>query len=152
MSKIYVITAGDYSDYTIYGVTTDPVRAKDMRDKLDAYFGSKETVEIEEYEDGKFENESIDSYIPTKYYRVTARTGSDEVMVYDYMDNDRQVMNVSLYKGTGPWEISPNGVPIREVYTQYIVKGIKAEDEEHAVKIAIDEITKYRVEKGELGQ
>lgn len=152
MSKIYVITAGDYSDYTIYGVTTDPVRAKDMRDKLDAYFGSRETVKIEEYEDGKFENESIDSYIPTKYYRVEAKTGSNEIIVFDYMDNGFQSIHVSSYMETGPWEISPNGVPRREVYTRYIVKGIKAEDEEHAVKIAIDEITKYRVQKGELGQ
>ena len=152
MSKIYVITAGDYSDYTIYGVTTDPDRAKDMREKLNAYFGSRETVEIEEYEDGKFDNESIDSYVPTKYYCVEARTGSNEVTVSDYMDNDFQSIRVSSYKETGPWEGSPNGYPRREIYTQYIVKGIKAEDEDHAIKIAIDEITKYRVQKGELGQ
>lgn len=152
MSKIYVITAGDYSDYSIYGVTTDPVRAKDMRDKLDAHFRSRETVEIEEYEDGKFENESIDSYIPTKYYRVEVRTGSNKVIVFDYMDNGFQSIHVSSCKGTGSWEKSPNGVPRREVFTRYIVKSIKAEDEEHAIKIAIDEIAKYRVQKGELGQ
>ena len=99
-----------------------------------------------------FDNESIDSYVPTKYYRVRARTGSSKITVSDYMDNDRQAMKISSYKDTGPWEESPSGFPRREVFIQYDVKYIRAEDEEHAIKIAIDAITKYRVEKGELGQ
>ena len=39
MSKIYVITAGDYSDYKIYGVTTNPERAEAMRKIVDAHHG-----------------------------------------------------------------------------------------------------------------
>lgn len=48
--KIYVITAGEYSDYHICAVTTDPDRAEKLRKHY--YSEGYEGAEIEEFIDG----------------------------------------------------------------------------------------------------
>lgn len=152
MSKIYVITAGDYSDYQIYGATTDPERAEAMRKIVDADLGRYGDAIIEEYGDGVFEDERLLTIIPTEYYRIVLRTGSDEASAYKYCGNANEPINVESWPWHGDWVRNKNGYPKREVGTVYRVSGIRADSEEKALKIAVDKVIKYRVEKGELGQ
>ena len=140
MSKIYVITAGDYSDYQIYGATTNPERAEVMRKIVDAHLGGYGDAIIEEYEDGVFEDERMSTIVPTEYYRIRLKTGSDKAVVWVYCGDANEPIAVDSWSWNG------------DVGTEYRVKGIRADSEEKALKIAVDEVTKYRVKKGELGQ
>lgn len=152
MSKIYVITAGEYSDYQIYGVTTNPERAEAMRKIVDAHFRGHGDAMIEEFEDGVFEDERMSTIVPTEYYRVWLRTGSDEIKAHPYYGEANADLKVTRWPYRDVEDIIRNGYSIREVGTEYFVTGIRADSEEQAIKIAVDKVTKYMVEKGELGQ
>lgn len=153
MSKIYVITAGEYSDYQVYGTTTDPERAEIMKKIVDAHLGTLGDAEIEEYEDGIFEDERLSTIVPVEYWRVYLKTGSSEVTAYKISADRGKTMEIHEWPFRGKWEYDRNRMcPVREVGTEYLVTYIRADSEEEAIKIAVDQIMKYRVEKGELGQ
>lgn len=59
--EIYVITAGEYSDYHICGVTTDKEKAEKIR-KL--FSSSSYNSQVETYEDGVFDDYTERGYIP----------------------------------------------------------------------------------------
>ena len=150
MSKIFVITAGEYSDYTVYGATTEPERAEEMRKIVDAHIKGHGDAQIEEYEDGIFDSECLNTIVPAEYWRVEVRTGLDEASVSRYSGDQGETVRTSSISWKGPWEKDGRGYPRREIVTQYTVSGISACDKEHAFKIAMDEIAGYRVKKGEL--
>ncbi len=138
--KIYVITAGEYSCYQIYGATTDPVRAEDMRKKVSMW--AHEEADIEEFENGVFENDKIDNLIPQRYFRVMFT--DQDPKVKEFIDYPNKRITVKEEKRSAGWSINENGFPIREIYTVFTVDHIKADDEKHAIKIAIDAIAEYR--------
>lgn len=140
--NIYVITAGSYSDYRIYGVTTDPERAEDMKQKVTAWC-RYDTAKIEEYEDGVFDNSLIDDIQPHQYWKVTLYPGRP-ITPISYMDKAGYPLQVYEERHKGSWKQNERGFYGREVTQCYIVDHIEAEDEEHAAKIAIDEATKRR--------
>ena len=138
--KIYVITAGEYSCYQIYGVTTDPVRAEDMKKKLSIY--RREEAYVEEFENGVFENDKIDNVIPQQYFCV--RFTDQDPEVKEFIDYPNKKMTTKETKLRTAWSTDKNGFPIQEIYTTFVVDHIKADDEEHAIKIACDAIAEYR--------
>ena len=152
MSRIYVITAGEYSDYRIYGVTCDPERASVMRQIVDAHLGSLDEAKIEEFDDGIFEDDAMASIVPAEYYSVVVRTGSDNVNVWKHLSDSNRTIEISDWSWRGPWVRNENGYPKREIATEYRVRYIRADSEEKAIKIAMDKIAEYRVKKGELDQ
>lgn len=136
MGKIYVITAGDYSDYQIYGVTTDPVRAEDMRKKVSCRAGYHgENGKIEEFEDGVFPNGTDwDGIHPMEYWRVDMAPNGNVKRCYSFWEDNNKSMTCSLtnqhYGSTERHTGDLGGILIN-----YIV----APDKEHAMKIAQDE-------------
>ena len=144
--KIYVITAGSYSCYGIYGVTTDPERAEDMRRKVDAW-NHENSASIEEYEDGVFENDQLDHIVPCEYWNVSLTPGMAPI-AYKRLDGPNLVMTVTDRVHKGDWkQPAPGRAYRRECWKVYYVSNIKADSEEQAVKIAIDEASKYRAKR-----
>lgn len=144
MSTIYVITSGEYSCYCIRGVATDPERARAMKRKVEA--ATRDEVYIEEFEDGKLE-EAIECLTPKDYWRVEIKTGGHEPYVTRYTVGTPETIRVAASEGKGPWTTNQNGYPVREVFIRYIVKGIDANDEEHALKIAYDKLAEYNAQQ-----
>lgn len=134
--KIYIITAGSYSDYEVYGATTDPDRAEDMRRKVSCHAGyTGDEAEIEVFEDGVFRSDSwysdFNETVPVKYWFVEIRLKSGEVCeVFEFWDDAGKQI-----------ECSESNKGRREEGTN--VKYILAEDEEHAIKIAKDYRAKF---------
>ena len=120
--KIYVITSGEYSDYTIEGVTLDRKKAQCVAKLLDR---SRKSVHIKEYNSDMFTgNEKIQWYIS-----FTA-DGSYCATEMDFCA-DRLNRLPMVYKSK------------RGGYNVYI----QADDKEHALKIAQDELARYKAEK-----
>ena len=152
MGKIYVITAGDYSDYHICGATTDYDRAADMVSKLRKLGGYvTEDAQIEELDDGAFAGNygPLDKIEPADYWKVELRTGTKEPRIRQYSAPKGQAMYVTCREGKGDWE-EYHGFPRREKFTIYTVNSITAPDKEHAFKIAFDEVAKYRANEEKL--
>ena len=134
--KIYVITAGSYSDYQIYGVTTDPDRAEDMRRKVSCHAGfTGDEAEIEIYEDGKFPEDSyrnFDKTVPVRYWFVEIGLITGEVMrSFEFWDDSGKQIECSQSRN-----LNEKGT---------IVKNIVADTEAEAIKIAMDTRTKYLI-------
>jgi len=121
--KVYVITRGDYSDYSIMAVALDKSRAKEL---ATIFSDDMYVANVEEYDS--------DTYTPIR----------------------KPLWFVTFYKDLPPrvhryiYGIEHHNYPyVREVaieqltYTVYV----QADDEEHALKIASDELAKYKAEK-----
>ena len=128
--KVYVITAGAYSDYHICGVATDPVSAENLR--LFHSSGWNGEAHIEEFE-------TEESFIrPETCWHITITKDGELHRCYEKnlaWDGIRVVINhVSYFLG--------------EYYVDVVAK-----DREHAIKVAQDLIAQYKyehkVEEGE---
>lgn len=120
--KVYVITKGAYSDYSIYGVTVNPYHAEEMR----KYFS-------DEYEEARIEEYDTDDYKPI-------HEGKTQYCVY--FTNDGKA---HCYKPYCVYEKANNRI-IKErngVYRIYLW----AVDEDHALKIAADKLAEYKYRK-----
>lgn len=137
LGKIYVISAGSYSDYTVYGATTDPDRANDMKLKITAW--CHDEAVIEEYEDGVFENERIDSIIPTTYYRVHLYNYTDPI-IQSYVAN-------SDLKPTVHEIPQCNNAPQDRNRRHVVISNICADNEKQAFKIACDKVAEYQAQR-----
>lgn len=116
--KIYVIMRGWYSDMSVEAATTDPVRAEQLRRMHSDIY---DEARIEEFEDGV----SPYSHTPVDYYDVLLDEDGNVVQVYHAFDKPDLV---SSYR----WERGPYGEE------RLSIMKIRANDEEHAVKIARD--------------
>lgn len=143
--KIYVITYGYYSDYSIYGVTTNYERAVDMRDKVNAW-NHTNNAEIEEYEDGVFSNDNLDHLVPCTYWRVTLVPGEVPRTMH-YTDNQNLGMHIGDHVCNSGWKGNWEKGYKRKCWKEYTVENIRAETEEQAIKIAIDNVTQYRAKR-----
>lgn len=126
--KIYVVTAGNYSDYTILGVSTN----KDIAEAFAKISGYDEP-RVEEYDDIQ------DMSIIEKAKRMVPRWA----IMFEvngelhYLTEDDPV---SYSEPMDP-EIKPYGM------SDLLVAHVSAEDKDHAIKIARDLRVKYLSEK-----
>ncbi len=139
MSKIYIVTSGDYSDYSINAVY-------DTKEKAEAAIAPFTGYEIEEYE----LNPSLPDYIKPgeKFYDITMLSDGEIPIYYDSSDDwyYRQVdlgfndydqkfemeFQLFAYPSFGPDATNKN--PDR--YGEWVINGIiRARDEQHAIKI-----------------
>lgn len=132
---IYVITQGSYSDYHICGVTTDPVRAEELRK---FYTDRWDEAEIEEYEDGAPEAGELNNLKPIwlATYHADLKGGFWKCKLARYSFNDPS----NEFYMTDPNSIDHVGAVVFESF-------INAPDEEHALKIAQDQYTKMKAER-----
>lgn len=119
--KVYVITKGAYSDYSIYGVTLNKKQAETIR----KYISDK-------YEEGMIEEYDTDDYKPLnegkKAYEIHYNNGTRYCRLMTY---DVYAFNAKVRKN---------------MYGGYEVN-VWAEDEEHALKIADDKLAEYKYRK-----
>lgn len=154
LEKVYVITTGEYSDYTIRAVTP----SKEQAEKLKRYYSysycySGEEAEIEEYDINE-PREDLDDLVPVYYVRIY-RNGECECSQATWMHEKTRKL-VNRYGktvddlGDCTLDIDPN-TPKR-LYLLFEWYG-NAKDEEHALKIAQDKrakmLEKYYMDKGE---
>lgn len=133
--KIYIITCGEYSDYSILAAFLDKTKAEAFAQKYNRGIDyDPDKAEVEEYEEGvPFDFNTQDIYEVRFYYDkdkgpdVTKTELSDSFM---YQNIPRVVMpRVNVYSS---WA--------------YLVT-VAAKDEEHAFKIACDTLAKWKAEK-----
>lgn len=119
--KIYVITAGDYSDYHICAVTDDKKSAERLRKIHSSYW---QEASIETY-DTKYIYEDPKSY----WYLEVNLDGSlsSYTLLYFNEEDETKINEVELYN------------------LQFHINVI-AKDFDHALKIAFDTIAKYKYE------
>lgn len=122
--KVYVITRGIYSDYTIMGVTLDQTKAKKMEK---VFSDSMYDAVIEEYETDDF-----DWIEKPMWYVCFYRDREPSVFrdVYMFCMKNPRVKEVHYPSST-------------QEYTVYI----QADDEKHALKVAEDELAIYKAQK-----
>ena len=120
MSKVYIVTQGAYSDYGIDSVFSNKEQAEKrallIADQYD------EDAYVEEYELDEIMIQG-DVY---RYYEVTV--DGDPYVYRTY--GKQKPESISVCKT--PWGVG------------YSVTGVSAEDEETAIKIAQDEVAKYK--------
>lgn len=121
--KVYVITRGDYSDYSIMAVALDKSRAKEL---ATIFSDDMYVANVEEYD--------TDTYAPVH----------------------KPLWSVTFYKDLPPrvhrdiYGIEHRKYPyVRDVPMERLTHMVyvQADDEEHALKIASDELAKYKAEK-----
>ena len=125
--KVYVITKGSYSDYSIRGVAIDKELAEKIRKQVSDRF---EEANIEVYD--------TDKYMPLAEGKKPYSVGIDE----------KNGSCIALYEREYDIE-ECNGKVIRKTYGSDAWYGIDlwAKDKEHALKIARDKIAEYKYRK-----
>lgn len=124
MTKVYVITKGEYSDYSIYGVALDMEHAEVLK----RYFSDKwDDAEIEEYDTDVFEplSNGLSAY---------------RVIFYEKGET-------SVFKETYGFrkDFKPN--KFERVWMGGYRVYVWAVDEDHALKIASDKFAEYKYRK-----
>ena len=130
--KIYVITAGEYSDYHICAVTTDKERAEFLKKW---YFRSNGDVEIEEYTDGEPDVPTTADLVPIYVITCTEKGDINQHFIGRYVE--RNEMPSPKF---GFFRYYQNG-------QEYFRGELTAEDEEHAIKIVKDKRAKMLAER-----
>lgn len=123
--KVYVITRGDYSDYHIIGVSLDKEKARNV---ARIFSDDMYTANVEEYDSDQFKD--------AKYPLWDVTFCSNRPVVInkaDYCSDYNVPKIVESFVGT-------QGVWVCQIRVQ-------AEDKDHALKIASDELAKYKAEK-----
>lgn len=127
--KVYVITAGEYSDYQIYGVAVDKTIAQQIADRVNKFWQDEgEIANIEEYD--------------TDSWTEIVATG-DMYDVYKCMKNGGRL---DVYKTKNAIDSRyKNRNKVKKVYRNHrdIMVTVVARDEEHAKKIAADLFAEY---------
>lgn len=128
--KAYVITRGDYSDYSIVGVTLDKQKARKIVKLFD---DTRYKARIEEYDLDEFTGNEKPGW--SVYFYESDPPLAIRSIYFDYGGMNRRNMKPLICPMNGSY----NGI----IYTV----GVQADDEEHAIKIAADELARYRAEK-----
>ena len=124
--KIYVITAGSYSDYHICAVATDPVSAENLRLLYSDGWNGQASIET-------FDTEEL----PNRPKTCWSIGVSDDGLIFRCFE--RSILD-DAYDFNGK-EVDINQVTHGyEAYHVYVI----ADDEEHAKKIACDLIAQYK--------
>lgn len=132
---IYVITKESYSDYHICGVTTDPVRAEELRK---FYTDQWDEAEIEEFINGAPKAGDLSGLKPIWLvtYQADLKGGFWKCKLANYTAENKP----NEYYMIDPEQIRHIGDFAFKAY-------INAPDEEHALKIAQDQYAKMKAER-----
>ena len=135
---IYVITQGSYSDYHVCGVTTDPVRAEELRK---FYTDQCDEAEIEEFIDGAPEAGELENLKPIWLvtYHANLSGGFWKCKLAHYTNENKPKL-IIISRMSDPEFIRNIGDLIFKAY-------VSAPDEEHALKIAQDQYAKMKAER-----
>mgnify|MGYP006958204456 CR=1 FL=1 len=132
--KIYIVTRGEYGDYSILAVFLDKAKAKAFVKKCKR-FDCDDEVKIEEFEEGvPFDFETLNVYAIRFYY-----DGTHDIA-------KKELYNVYDFQRTLPSVTAPDSKFVRHKYFVTVA----AKDEEHAFKIACDALAKWKAEKDGL--
>lgn len=125
--KVYVITKGAYSDYSIYGVAIDKEQAEMLRN----YFSDEyDTANIEEYDTDFYQP----IYVGKTFYHVCFYENSHNVFKWDYnIENDKIHKVIDYTKNS-------------KIKLNYEIH-VFAADEKQAFKIACDKLAEYKYRK-----
>lgn len=126
--KVYVITAGEYSDYEIYGVAVDKTIAQQIADRVNKFWsGESEIANIEEYD--------------TDSWMEIIATGN----MYEVFKRVRAGGRLDVYKTKYDIDSSyKDRNKVKKIYRSLdIMVTVVARDEEHAKKIAADLFAEY---------
>ena len=126
--KVYLITTGSYSDYTVRAVTESKERAIALRDLFSKY---GDYTDIEEF--------ILDEARPEqrRQYSIKFVNGMPRVMSFDPTPGNDAPTVIGPYQAI--WG-SEGG-------NEIIFCEVLALDEDHALKIAEDEYARYKAEK-----
>lgn len=132
MSKVYIVTAGDYSDYHICAASLDKEHAEILAEK---YTDSYDEAIIEEYELDEFLEEAKQGY---GWYWSSCKLENG-------MFGDVRVGQMDSY-GAGA-----AGKVVKALHRKQLFVDVLAKDDEHARKIAAEKFATYIYEhRGEL--
>lgn len=131
MSKVYVVTSGEYSDYHIIGVTMDEEKAHRIADLLSNNYSDE--AYVEEYDTDEFEKQWKDE---TVIFRccLNHRWASHAVNAFMIYEQDEKKIDYPLGVVTHFRD------KLNDFYNVYV----RAKDREHAIKIAEDKIAEFR--------
>lgn len=125
-NTVYVITQGSYSDYHICAVTLDKERAK----KLSKFYADSDgEARIEEFDLGDPIDEVLENLVPV-YRVVIERDGKSRAKIFKYHDGNKPFI--------ATYQLYPNDLLFSAILT--------AKDEDHAIKIALDNRAKKLAE------
>lgn len=126
--KVYVITAGEYSDYSIYGVAVDKAIAQQIADRVNKFWsGESEIANIEEYDTDSW----MEIIATGNMYEVYKRMNAGGML--DVYESKYDIE--SSYKDRNK---------VKKVYGgREIMVTVVARDTEHAKKIAADLFAEY---------
>lgn len=131
--KVYVITAGEYSDYHICAVTDNPVSAENLRVYYTTSFYDHVFIET-------FETKSLPERPKTCWYcRYGIRNGMDNYGIVDCIE----VRYVSK-ENTDMWEFRETKINNVEYSFGTFYVHVFARDKEHAKKVAAEKIYQYK--------
>jgi len=116
MGKVYVVTAGEYSDYRILAIFSDRIKAEEYKIKYEEVVG--EEARIEEY---------VLNLSKKRWFITTV-----------WMDREGNVLDVYKSGNTGPWGIGFQGF---DYYyggknIEYFRWGVETDDVKKAIKVA----------------
>ena len=131
--KVYVITRGDYSDYHICGVAVDKKKAQLIK-KLnsdDMYLAN-----IEEYDTDEYYDDEMPQWV------VKFSNNRQPIVDLSWFDNNM------MHKPPKIFDYSDRYVDdeLPFIGIKYLVR-LQAKDKERALKIAQDELARYKAEK-----
>ena len=124
MSKVYIVTAGDYSDYHICAASLDKARAEILAEK---YTDSYDEATVEEYELDEFFGEAEQGYF---WYWCWCK-------IENGMFGQVKVRQLDSY-GNGLV-----GKVVKSLRHEQLFVDVLAENDEHARKIAAEKFATY---------
>jgi len=133
--KIYVITAGSYSDYHVCGVATTP----EMAEKLRNYYSNSvwdSNANIEIYDSDQYEQAVDFAARGYHLYKVSKYLNDNEITTFerDHYDESIEINNVKYCRAASIYN--------QERYEVWVY----AKTEEYAKKIGCDLIAQYQYE------
>lgn len=130
--KVYVLTKGEYSDYSIYAVVDDKAKAELLKEALSDEY---DEANIEEYDT---EDANIDGYLKcAECYLASQDISTDQIEF-------RKTPRYNSISDSSVWERENNeGKTILMTF-------IYEDRSDYAFKIAADRFAKYKAEKAGL--
>lgn len=143
--KIYVVTAGEYSDYHICAVTTDRERAEFLK----KWYWDYDTPEIEEYIDGDLETPTKADLIPIWFISCDPNGEVRSCRIQSYCEPDCVPKNdFGFYAPSEPIWIGFYSNKSPDYVKGYSFSGtVAALDQEQAIKIVKDMRAKKLAER-----
>jgi hypothetical protein len=134
MSKVYVVTDGDYSDYSIKGICSTPEKAKQIKKLFKAY-NNIEIYTLDEYDP------IVEESHGKKFYFVALAIEDGSVL--EVKEGTYRLFNgSSTYEKPTQYWTTPNRFNV-EVIVSYLF----ATNETHAIKITNEKRIAYKLER-----